>query len=477
MTQSSGTRKRDKDGADSTLDGGSGASAGNASVTRLALAGIALIAGCGWLARQHLARTDLPTLLLLGGMALGVAIAVTAVGLATRPASLAGEDARLLSDALDAAARGDYLHGTPEPIAGPLAGLARGVRLAMLHARDHGRSVREQARELAARASELSTQAAALPTSAQRTTEHLSLASHQLAALGESLALAHADAERVRTASRALLQAHRASADQSARRAEERRGASDDLAASAGDVQGVASALSAALGDLEAMARSAEEVREFATLVRKMARQSKLLALNAAMEAARFGEQGSGFAVVAGEVRRLAKSSTEAAERTEALVQDVLARAERSRHGAADGEGALSLALARMERVAALLRGAETVPSAVSVDGAAGDVTTTAPLVDALAERLEQLLHEGEATAAVLREAHLAAGAQFARTQDAAAQAATMARAAHKVATTAAQPTFDVAEQPPGDAPGGQAPGATPSAARGVGRAEPPVAA
>ena len=107
------------------------------------------------------------------------------------------------------------------------------------------------------------------------------------------------------------------------------------LERTATSLQSLASdALESAEG-IDAMSAAADEIRAFLILVQKISRQSKLLALNAAMEAARAGEHGHGFAVVATEVRRLASSSAEAAQRTTSLVQEMLDSIKHSRESTA----------------------------------------------------------------------------------------------------------------------------------------------
>src|SRR4051812_46562465 len=107
------------------------------------------------------------------------------------------------------------------------------------------------------------------------------------------------------------------------------------LERTATSLQSLASdALESAEG-IDALSAAADEIRAFLVLVQKISRQSKLLALNAAMEAARAGEHGHGFAVVATEVRRLASSSAEAAQRTTSLVQEMLDSVNHSRESTA----------------------------------------------------------------------------------------------------------------------------------------------
>ncbi|MTI68639.1 MAG: PAS domain S-box protein [Firmicutes bacterium] len=73
-----------------------------------------------------------------------------------------------------------------------------------------------------------------------------------------------------------------------------------------------------------------KEVESILKLINDVAEQTNLLALNAAIEAARAGEAGKGFAVVADEVRKLAEESSQATTKVQRIINEVLKGSEDS---------------------------------------------------------------------------------------------------------------------------------------------------
>ena len=201
---------------------------------------------------------------------------------------------------------------------------------------------------------------------------------------------------------------------------------------------------------IESLGTASEEIRSFVGLVRKLARQSKLLALNAAMEAARAGEHGEGFAVVASEVRRLAAMSSDAAERTEEIVAGVLSAIQESRASAAravttaeEVRGATARASDSFTEIEMAVVEAEAWTESVEQTSA-----ETNGLVVEMTQRLETLSAGTESFAAAMEEVAASSQEQSASTQEIAAAAATLATAADTLQRIVANLKLGASEGP-----------------------------
>jgi len=88
-------------------------------------------------------------------------------------------------------------------------------------------------------------------------------------------------------------------------------------------MRAIADSVSATAQKVEDLGKSSDHIGRIIGVIDDIADQTNLLALNAAIEAARAGEQGRGFAVVADEVRKLAERTTSATKEVAHMVQNI----------------------------------------------------------------------------------------------------------------------------------------------------------
>lgn len=108
--------------------------------------------------------------------------------------------------------------------------------------------------------------------------------------------------------------------EEAARNAEEGNRAVSEIAS---QMQFIDASVKETLVMVDSLRNRSEEIGQIVSIITEIAEQTNLLALNAAIEAARAGEHGKGFAVVADEVRKLAEQTTESAVKVNILVEGI----------------------------------------------------------------------------------------------------------------------------------------------------------
>src|SRR5581483_1396072 len=162
----------------------------------------------------------------------------------------------------------------------------------------------------------------------------------------------------------------------------------------------IADSVASASRTIEALGARSQEITNIVKTIKDIADQTNLLALNAAIEAARAGEQGRGFAVVADEVRKLAERSANATTEIGSMIdsiQEETARVVASMKTGGEfvqqGVGQVSQAGDAISRIGAAVR--EIVQLA---DEVAASVRQQSAASQDIAARMERIAHTVEKT-------------------------------------------------------------------------------
>ncbi len=99
----------------------------------------------------------------------------------------------------------------------------------------------------------------------------------------------------------------------------------------------IAEVVSHSASTVQNLANSSSQIGEIVQVIEDIADQTNLLALNAAIEAARAGEQGRGFAVVADEVRKLAERTTKATKEITVMIKTIQNETEKAINSMSNG--------------------------------------------------------------------------------------------------------------------------------------------
>ncbi len=178
-----------------------------------------------------------------------------------------------------------------------------------------------------------------------------------------------------------------------------------------GEISSVESSVEAIAESVSEFVRSTQAITNMTRQVKEIADQTNLLALNAAIEAARAGEQGRGFAVVADEVRKLAEKSAQSASQIDQVTMTLGAQSATVEQAIQDGKKSLQTSQDFLETVAIVLGTAKqsVTHSAEGISNIALSVNEQKAASHDIARHIEKIAQMTEENMAAIQENSTAA--------------------------------------------------------------------